>query len=460
MEKNTLSKKKPGGVSTPKIAFPLAIVLAVLHAIVIVAIMLIGESSVQMTDVITDYEQYTSEASGIIRRSSVMSETASTFCLNPTMGGGEETNVGPLIAYLEYYYNEDLDAKIVLAKFQKYNVKDEIKNTIAVAANYIDKMMISQHHAISLILFDHPLPENGPPILKTLPRYDLSEREKDLTPQERKELSYDLLHETEYNLNKDQVNQNVTEATTALRVEMQQKSAEQIKMFTTIRAILWAVTLSVIVLLLLTFFFFLKQLILPLTKFAHNITTGEKIDEKIGMSEVRLLASAYNNLLRQKERLEKSLRLAAETDILTHLPNRFCFENHYLSKINESGYSAAVFFFDINYLKTINDSLGHSAGDALLVNAARTITACFLQDDIDNCFRVGGDEFVAVLTNIDEEDIKRILERFVFEQQRNDISIAVGYAYVSDIGTSSFRKLFADADKKMYAEKIAMHNRK
>ncbi len=459
MKTQTITKKNLGGVSMPKIAIPIAIVLAILHALIIVVIMIIGGSSAQMTTLITDYQEHSDEVSGILRRSSVMSETASTFCMNPTMGGGAETNVGPLMAYLEYYHNEDLDAHTVVVHFREYDVSENIKSTIATASNFVDKMIIAQSHAIALVTYDHPLPEN-PPVLKTLPQYDISEYEKSLTPEARANLAYNLLHETEYSGNKDQANQNVTAAVAALRTEMKEKSAEQLKMFSTVRAILWAVTMSVIVLLILTFFFFLQQLLLPLTKFAHGITTGEKINDKKGMSEVRLLAATYNDLLRQKERLEKSLRLAAETDILTHLPNRFCFENHFLAKVDESGYSAAIFFFDINYLKAINDSLGHSAGDALLVNAARTITACFLQGDVDNCFRVGGDEFVAVLTNVSEKDIKETLERFTFEQQRNDISIAVGYAYASDIGTTSFRKLFADADKNMYAEKIAMHNRK
>ena len=461
MKTNTVNKKKLGGISMPKIVIPLAVVLAILHIMIIFVIIIIGGSSTQMTTLISDYESYADETSGILQRSSVISETASVFCLNPTMGGGEETNIGPLTTYLEYYNNKKLDAQVISEHFDKYDVSADIKKKIADAANYVDIMITAQSHAINLALYDHPLPENGPPILQTLPKYNLSDREKNsMTPDERLALAYDLLHEETYNQNKNLVSQTVNEAVKTIRAEMQDKTAEQIRMFSTIQGILLGVTLSVVALLLLAFAFFWTQLIVPLTKFSRSIMAGEKVEGKNGMSEVRLMTATYNDLLRQKERLEKSLRLAAETDILTHLPNRFCFENHYLSKRDEKGYSAAVFFFDINYLKTINDSLGHSAGDALLVNAARTITTCFLQDDEDNCFRVGGDEFVAVLTNIDEVEIKKLLERFTFEQQRNDISIAVGYAYVPDISVSSFHKLFADADKNMYAEKIAMHNRK
>ena len=73
---------------------------------------------------------------------------------------------------------------------------------------------------------------------------------------------------------------------------------------------------------------------------------------------------------------------------------------------------------------------------------------------------MGGDEFAAVLTGCDEEEIKNILNDFELEQEKKFVSVAVGYAYTPDIATSSFRKLFADADKQMYNAKIIAHSRK
>ena len=453
-------------MSTPAIIIPIAIILAILHAIIITVISVIGGSSSQMTKLITDYESYSSEATGIVRRSSVLSETASTFCLNPTMGGGEQTNTGPLMGYIESYYNESLDGKVVLAHFEEYAVGEEIKEKISAATNCVEKMISAQSHAISLILYDHPLPVNEnnqvvPPALAGLPKYELSDFEKNtLTPEQREQTAFNLLYEVEYSTNKSQVSQNVEAAVSALRNEMQQKSAEQIAKFTIVRRTLWATTLLTIIILLTSFLFFLTQLINPLSRFAKGISTGQEVNEKTGMSEVRLLATTYNDLLQQKAFLEGSLRHAAETDTLTHLPNRFCFENQYLTKENEKGYSAAVFFFDINYLKTVNDTYGHTAGDALLIKAADAISASFLKEGENNCFRVGGDEFAAVLTGCDEEEIKNILNDFELEQEKKFVSVAVGYAYTPDIATSSFRKLFADADKQMYSAKIIAHSRK
>ena len=465
MKTSNIKKRKLGGLSTPSIVIPIAVVLAILHAIIIVVISVIGGSSSQMTTLITDYESYSSEATGIVRRSSVLSETASTFCLNPTMGGGEQTNTGPLMGYMESFYNDELNGKVVLAHFDTYEVGEEIIEKISVATTCVEKMISAQSHAISLVLYDHPLPVNEnnqvvPPLLAGLPKYELSASEISATPEQRKEKAFELLYEVEYSKNKSEVSQNVEAAVIALRNEMQQKSAEQLAKFTIVRRTLWTTTLLTIVILLGSFFLFLTQLISPLSKFAKGISTGQEVNEKTGMSEVRLLATTYNDLLQQKAFLEGSLRHAAETDTLTHLPNRFCFENQYLTKENEKGYSAAVFFFDINYLKTVNDTYGHTAGDALLIKAADAISASFLKEGENNCFRVGGDEFAAVLTGCDEEEIKNILNDFELEQEKKFVSVAVGYAYTPDIATSSFRKLFADADKQMYSAKIIAHSRK
>ena len=113
MKTNTVNKKKLGGISMPKVVIPLAVVLAILHTMIIIVIMVIGGSSKQMTTLISNYESYADETSGILQRSSVISETASTFCLNPTMGGGEETEIGPLVTYVTYYANKELDAQVI-----------------------------------------------------------------------------------------------------------------------------------------------------------------------------------------------------------------------------------------------------------------------------------------------------------------------------------------------------------
>ena len=169
-----------------------------------------------------------------------------------------------------------------------------------------------------------------------------------------------------------------------------------------------------------------------------------------------MLALSYNKLLKRRNTLENVLRDAAECDALTKLPNRYSF-NRAIDKDDESGYSAAVVLFDINYLKLTNDTQGHLAGDALICRSAECIRKCFGNVYNNNCFRFGGDEFAAIVVDVSPEDIKTMLEKFRDMQKEYNVSIAYGYEYARDIGDTSLRKLFLEADKKMYANKMDTH---
>ena len=112
--------------------------------------------------------------------------------------------------------------------------------------------------------------------------------------------------------------------------------------------------------------------------------------------------------------------------------------------------------FDINNLKYVNDSFGHDKGDELIKNASECIKNVFLDENRKNCYRIGGDEFVAVLENIYEEDIEKYISKFRVQQEVKNVSIAVGYSYAKHINEIGYEKLFIDADQKMYENKNEM----
>jgi diguanylate cyclase (GGDEF)-like protein len=166
-----------------------------------------------------------------------------------------------------------------------------------------------------------------------------------------------------------------------------------------------------------------------------------------------MVASAYNSLRKRRDALDAILRSAAETDALTNLPNRYRFEQ-YLLDAGESGYSLAILMFDINFLKETNDTLGHSAGDKLIRKAAECITSCFG----DKSFRIGGDEFVAVVEDCKPEMVQQMIYRFREVGERENVSISVGYAYAEKINEATIKQMIDEADKLMYAEKQAVHH--
>ena len=113
-----------------------------------------------------------------------------------------------------------------------------------------------------------------------------------------------------------------------------------------------------------------------------------------------------------------------------------------------------VAMFDVNGLKQMNDTKGHDAGDDLLKEACRLICTRFKHSPV---FRIGGDEFVAILEGEDYRDRDALFAAFEAEAERNVHSrgpvVASGLAVLEPGGGQSFRDVFERADTAMYERK-------
>jgi diguanylate cyclase (GGDEF)-like protein len=147
-------------------------------------------------------------------------------------------------------------------------------------------------------------------------------------------------------------------------------------------------------------------------------------------------------------------------DSLTGLASRALFMTRMESAFaaSDTGGVAAL-FVDLDRFKIVNDSLGHAAGDLLLVGVAERIQACLR--DGDTAARLGGDEFAVLLPNVTGTDevvpvAKRILEAlrqpFDLAGKETFVSSSIGVAY-SDIGGSDAQELMVRADLAMYHAK-------
>ena len=124
-------------------------------------------------------------------------------------------------------------------------------------------------------------------------------------------------------------------------------------------------------------------------------------------------------------------------------------------------FSVAV--FDVNNLKSINDSYGHEQGDHVIIGAAEAISkAC----DSGQTYRIGGDEFAVILETDDEAELLKMLQAvkghivsFNADNAANPVPLAVSQGYASYIpgGDTQFREVFARADEMMYADKRAYY---
>jgi diguanylate cyclase (GGDEF)-like protein len=110
--------------------------------------------------------------------------------------------------------------------------------------------------------------------------------------------------------------------------------------------------------------------------------------------------------LTERKKFEESLRYQATHDELTGLPNRWLFHLHLsqaLVRARRTGLRVAVLFLDLDYFRSVNDSFGHTTGDALLVQVGTRIRSTLREND--TLARLGGDEFAILLAdmkNVDE----------------------------------------------------------
>ena len=159
----------------------------------------------------------------------------------------------------------------------------------------------------------------------------------------------------------------------------------------------------------------------------------------------------------EKQLREEIFRIS-NTDTLTGLANRQAFmtEVHELS-LESSGKEITVVWMDVNNLKGANDTLGHAAGDVLIKAAAECITNTF--SEYGKCFRVGGDEFVALLNSphpASGELLKRLEDSCAGYRNLPEgvqLTIACGFASQTDHPEYDISALLKCADKEMYIHK-------
>lgn len=182
------------------------------------------------------------------------------------------------------------------------------------------------------------------------------------------------------------------------------------------------------------------------------------------VSLTRIVAELFANAFERK-RSNAALHYQAFHDALTGLPNRALFAQRLASCIERSksqgDYLFAVLFLDLDRFKVINDSLGHQAGDHLLITTARRLEACVRAGD--TVARLGGDEFVVLLAGLqDVSDATYVADR-IQEKLALPIGInghqafttaSIGIFLSSLGGYTEPRDILRDADVAMYQAKI------
>ncbi len=250
------------------------------------------------------------------------------------------------------------------------------------------------------------------------------------------------------------------------------KASRQLGAF--VAAITLVTTLAVSALL----FVFLKNLIItPITKLRHtayeigrgNLEIDLNTDRK---DEIGELTTSFREMSDSLHRSSEQIRYLAYYDTLTNLPNRSMFTEYLkttLAHAKRKKESLAVFFLDLDNFKQVNDTLGHSAGDALLKEMAGRLVECVRGSDYlavpdiaqQTIARVGGDEFLLLLPDVRGPQgaakvAKRILsaasQPFAISNYEFYVGVSVGISMYPDDGNNP-ASLIRCADVAMYHAK-------
>ena len=180
------------------------------------------------------------------------------------------------------------------------------------------------------------------------------------------------------------------------------------------------------------------------------------------ITERKLLEDNLKQIAAELKRSNAELRVSAEHDPLTGLPNRILFQERLTQSLewaNRQNRMVALLFLDLNDFKHVNDTLGHQIGDLLLKTIGDRLKGCLRGSDTVS--RLGGDEFTVILPGIpSKSDVARvsqkildtIIQDMVLEGQKVLITTSIGISlYPTD--AQDMETLIKLADTAMYRAK-------
>ena len=175
------------------------------------------------------------------------------------------------------------------------------------------------------------------------------------------------------------------------------------------------------------------------------VPVGEWVNQNNKFLRIALVIEFIVSFLIRLRNNAKNLEYSSLHDQLTNCKNRKALDRFY-SKTYDTGMSLAVIMCDLNGLKEVNDKQGHDAGDQFILRTAEILKSVFGDEKV---YRMGGDEFIAVLTNISKNDLEEKIELAEI-QLGSTASIGIAYKETMDTDFDSVLKI---ADAEMYKQK-------
>ena len=155
----------------------------------------------------------------------------------------------------------------------------------------------------------------------------------------------------------------------------------------------------------------------------------------------------------RRRNLMRKLEDMSYKDALTGFGNRFAM-NRYISQIDHKK-SMGVVYCDITGLKHVNDTMGHKAGDQLILRACDCMSKAFGDYGV---FRIGGDELLALCSQIEQDVLEERIRLLKKLMEENTVNMAVGMIW-QDEATTELDILLQESEKRMYADKAEYYRK-
>lgn len=246
-------------------------------------------------------------------------------------------------------------------------------------------------------------------------------------------------------------------------------SETDIQKYQLVTVLLIAIVLSTVIsyLVILSYTRSIINPLKELTKAAKEVAEG-KMDVVLtsrSHDEVGELSVSFQETVDRLRIYMDRMNDLAYRDPLTGVKSKAAYAEE-TAKINNSiklGFDQfGIMMLDINGLKRVNDNYGHEAGNTYIVNCCKLICTIFKHSPV---FRIGGDEFIALLIGEDLQNVEKLLSRFDVRMKEiqeeatcpeERVSVAAGYAVFDEEKDQTFEDVFKKADEAMYQKKVSM----
>lgn len=365
------------------------------------------------------------------------------------------------IEYLENYFQEAEVTK------RRDNALDDLEElvegnesaayqSLARALDYSNELMHREYQAMRLMVASERLGSGGlarvPDVVMDV---EMTPEELELSPDAQQARAQELVFDSTYMGYKEKISANVTACTEHLIETTSRALALASGRMDQLLRIQTFLTIAFLVIVFALVAFITTQVRRPLMRMV-TLMRQQKIVPSSGAEELRFVTRTYNEILAENKAHQEKLAYEATHDPLTGLYNRGAYEM-FMQTMDTS--HIALMLVDVDKFKGVNDTYGHDVGDRVLKRVAETLKRTFRSVDI--ICRIGGDEFVVILTRVNST-MQQVVKNKILSaneallQEENGLpptSLSVGVAFADRENPGG--DIFKDADTALYIVKEA-----